>query len=149
MIPTRLLSLRPITVAVVFGREDVAHCKTPIRPPAIRHLSYFVVGRKVVEAVRSLHRASKREVAREKVVRPIESHEQEPACGQRPDSGHLGQGRLDLVIGHARERLSLRRPSTNLSASTRKVSPFRAEKPLSRSTCGSAANSSAAISTMR
>ena len=38
---------------------------------------------------------------------------------------------------------SLRRPSTNLSASARNVSPFRAEKPLSRSTCGSAASSSA------
>ena len=59
----------------------------------------------MVEAVRSLDRAPEREVAREKDVGPIESHEQEPARGPRPDSGHLGQGRLDLVVGHARERL--------------------------------------------
>ena len=38
---------------------------------------------------------------------------------------------------------SLRRPSTNRCASARNVWPFRAEKPLSRSTCGSAARSSA------
>ena len=38
---------------------------------------------------------------------------------------------------------SLKRPSTNRSASARNVTPFRVEKPLSRSTWGSAASSSA------
>ena len=37
---------------------------------------------------------------------------------------------------------SLRRPSANRSASARNVAPFRVEKPLSRSTWGSAASSS-------
>ena len=59
----------------------------------------------MVEAVRSLDRAPEREVAREKDVRPVESHEQEPARGPQPDAGHLGQGCLDLLVGHARERL--------------------------------------------
>src|SRR6185436_8084903 len=57
-----------------------------------------------VEAVRTLDRAPEREVARQKDVRPIESHEQEPARGPQPDSGYFGQGRLDLVIGHPRQR---------------------------------------------
>ena len=101
MIPTA----RSLTVPVVFGREQVAHCEAPVRPPAIRHLGHFVLGRKVIEAVRSLDRAPEREVAREKDVGSVESHEQEPARGPQPDPGHLGQGCLDLVVGHARERL--------------------------------------------
>ena len=144
MIPMRVRSPEFISSSLlVFGREQVAHGKAPIRPPAIRHLSHFVFGRKVVEAVRSLDRAPEREVAGEKDVGPVESHEQEPARGPQPDSGHLGQGCLDLVVGHARERLVAQASVDEPSASARNVSPFRAEKPLSRSTCGSAASSSA------
>src|SRR6187401_2742610 len=73
---------------VVLRREHVAHREAPIRPPAIRDLSHFVFAGKVVEAVRPLDRASEREVAREEDVRPVESHEQEPARGPRPDSGY-------------------------------------------------------------
>src|SRR4249919_3797320 len=77
---------------VVFGREQVAHGEAPIWPPAIRHLSHFLFGRKLIEAIRSLDRASEREVAGQKDIGTLKSDEQEPARGPRPDSGHLGQG---------------------------------------------------------
>jgi hypothetical protein len=64
----------------------------------------------MLEAVRSLDRAPEREVAREKDVRPIERHEQEPARRPRPDTRDLGQGRLDLVVRHPRERLVAQAP---------------------------------------
>src|SRR4051794_19546471 len=105
MIPTMLPRSRPSGLPVVFGCEQVAHCKAPIRPPAVRHLSYLVLGGKVVEAVRPLDRATEREVAREEHVGPVERDEQEPARGPQPDSGDLGQGRLDLLVRHARKRL--------------------------------------------
>ena len=59
----------------------------------------------MIESVGSLDRAPEREVAREEHVGPIEGDEQEPARRPRPDPGHLAQGRLDLLVGHAGERL--------------------------------------------
>src|SRR5690348_2944080 len=57
--------------AVVLGSEQVAHREAPVRPPAIRYLGDLGFGRKVVQAVGSLDRASEREVAREEDIGPI------------------------------------------------------------------------------
>jgi hypothetical protein len=58
----------------------------------------------VVEAVLALDRAPKREVSREEDVGPVQCREQKPARRPEPDSGHLRQDCLDLLVGHSRQR---------------------------------------------
>jgi hypothetical protein len=98
----------------------------------------------VVQPVESLDGVSQREVPGEEQVGPIERKDQEPARCPRPDTGHLGEGGLDLVIGHTKQRFITEAPVHEpFRGSARNVAPLRVERPLSRRRRGSAVSSSA------
>ena len=58
----------------------------------------------MVETVDALDRATQRDVAGEKDVRPVQRNEQETVRRPRSDARHLGQGCLDLFVCHAFKR---------------------------------------------
>ena len=59
----------------------------------------------MVEPVKPLDGVPQREVAGEQHVGPVEREDQEPVRRPRADAGHLGEGGLDLVVGHLSERV--------------------------------------------
>ncbi len=99
----------------------------------------LLVAGQVVECVLSLDRAPQGQVTRKEHVRAVEGDQQEAAVVYGPIPGTSVKAASISWSVMAEKAPSLRRPSTNLSASALRVSPFRTENPLSRRTFGSAA----------
>ena len=125
------------------GCEQVAHREAPVRPPARRPPRPSRLGRKVVEAVGRWIACRSARSPERKTSGRSSATSRNPCAVHGPMPGHLGEGRLDLVVGHARERLVAQASVDEPFRERAQRRALASREAASRSTCGSAASSSA------